>query len=105
MLSLQRMLEERNAKDDEKNQNIANQQAQLEYFKQKFFGSSSEKRKDLSGQLNLFSETVSEEKPAPELIEAEFVEQNTGKKKRKPKVSYDEMFADLLVCREEVWIP
>ena len=48
--------------------------------------------------MNLFSETVSEE----ELIEPEFIEPNTGKKKRKPKASYDEMFADLPVCRVEV---
>ena len=102
ILSLQRMLEERNARDDEKDRIIANLQAQLEYFKQKLFGSSSEKRNDLPGQLNLFSETVSEEEPAPELIEPEFIEPNTGKKKRKPKASYDEMFADLPVCRVEV---
>lgn len=91
--SLQRMLEERNARDDEKDRIIANLQAQFEYFKQKLFGSSSEKRNDLPGQMNLFSETVSEE---------EFIEPNTGKKKRKPKAGYDEMFADLPVCRVEV---
>ena len=102
ILSLQRMLEERNARDDEKDRIIANLQAQLEYFKQKLFGSSSEKRKDLPGQLNLFSETVAEEEPAPELIEPEFIERNTCKKKRKPKASYDEMFANLPVCRVEV---
>lgn len=66
ILSLQRMLEDRNARDDEKDRIIANLQAQLEYFKQKLFGSSSEKRNDLPGQLNLFSETVSEEEPAPD---------------------------------------
>lgn len=102
ILSLQRMLEERNAKDDEKDRIIANLQAQLEYFKQKLFGSSSEKRNDLPGQLNLFSDTVAEEEPVPELIEPEFIELNTGKKKRKPKASYDEMFANLPVCRVEV---
>lgn len=64
ILSLQQMLEERNARDDEKDRIIANLQAQLEYFKQKLFGSSSEKRNNLPGQLNLFSETVSEEEPA-----------------------------------------
>ena len=48
--SLQRMLEERNARDDEKDRIIANLQAQFEYFKQKLFGSSSEKRNDLPGQ-------------------------------------------------------
>ena len=102
ILSLQQMLEERNARDNEKDRIIVNLQAQLEYFKQKLFGSSSEKRNDLPGQLNLFSEIVAEEEPAPELIEPEFIELNTGKKKRKPKASYDEMFANLPVCRVEV---
>ena len=102
ILSLQRMLEERNARDDGKDRIIVNLQAQLEYFKQKLFGSSSEKRRELPGQLNLFSETVSEEEPAPELIEPEFIELNTGKKKRKPKAGYDEMFADLPACHVEV---
>lgn len=87
ILSLQRMLEERNTRDDEKDRIIANLQAQLEYFKQKLFGSSSEKYKALPGQLNLFSETVSEEEPAPELIEPEFIELNIGKKKRNLKAS------------------
>ena len=54
ILSLQQLLEERNARDDEKDRIIANLQAQLEYFKQKLFGSSSEKRKDLPGQLTCF---------------------------------------------------
>ena len=100
--SLQRMLEERNVKDDEKERIIANLQAQLEYFKQKLFGSSSEKRNELPGQLNLFSDAVPEEEPLPELIEPEFIELNTGKKKRKPRAGYDEMFASLPVCRVEV---
>ena len=52
IVSLQKMLEERNAKDDEKNRIISNLQAQLEYFKQKLFGSSSERRSDMPGQLD-----------------------------------------------------
>ena len=35
--SLQKLLEDRNAKDDEKDRIISNLQAQLEYFKQKLF--------------------------------------------------------------------
>lgn len=100
--SLQKMLEERNAKEDEKDRVIANLQAQLEYFKQKLFGSSSEKRNDLPGQLNLFSDATSEEEPLPELIEAEFFEVKADKKRRKPKANYDEMFANLPFRREEV---
>ena len=47
ILSLQKMLEERNAKDEEKDRIISNLQAKLEYFKQKLFGSSSERRSDI----------------------------------------------------------
>ena len=73
ILSLQKMLEERNAKDDEKDRIISNLQAQLEYFKQKLFGSSSERRSDMPGQMNLFSRPDSEEEPIPEFIELEFI--------------------------------
>ena len=37
IISLQKMLEERNAQDDEKDRIISNLQAQLEYFKQTLF--------------------------------------------------------------------
>lgn len=100
--SLQKMLEERNAKDDEKDRIISNLQAQLEYFKQKLFGSSSERRNDMPGQMNLFSESGSEEEPLPELIEPEFIDVKASKRERKPKANYDEMFANLPTRYEEV---
>lgn len=100
--SLQKMLMERNAKDDEKDRMIADLQAQLEYFKQKLFGSSSERRSDLPGQMSLFPDPASEEEPLPELIEPEFIEIKTSKKERKPKADYDEMFANLPVRYENV---
>ena len=102
IISLQKMLEERNAKDDEKDRIISNLQAQLEYFKQKLFGSSSERRSDLPGQLSLFSGSGSGEEPLPELIEPEFIEVKTSKQERKPKADYDEMFANLPIHYEEV---
>ena len=102
IVSLQKMLEERNAKDDEKDRIISNLQAQLEYFKQKLFGSSSERRSDLPGQLSLFSGSGSGEEPLPELIEPEFIEVKTSKQERKPKADYDEMFANLPIHYEEV---
>ena len=83
--SLQKLLEDRNAKDDEKDRIISNLQAQLEYFKQKLFGSSSERRSDLPGQLSLFSGSGSEEEPLLELIEPEFIEVKTGKREVSPK--------------------
>lgn len=100
--SLQKMLEERNAKDDEKDRIIANLQAQLEYFKQKLFGSSSERRSDMPGQLNLFTNPDSEEEPLPELIEPEFIDVKASKRERKPKANYEEMFANLPVHYETV---
>ena len=102
IVSLQKMLEERNAKDDEKDRIISNLQAQLEYFKQKLFGSSSERRSDMPGQLNLFPVLDSGEEPIPELIEPEFIEVNASKRGRKPKANYDEMFANLPIYYEEV---
>ena len=84
ILSLQKMLEERNAKDDEKDRIISNLQAQLEYFKQKLFGSSSERRSDMPGQLNLFSVPDPEEEPIPELIEPEFIEVKPDQTGRTP---------------------
>lgn len=71
--SLQKMLEERNAKDSEKDLLIANLQSQLAYLKNKVFGSTSEIRHDqLDGQLNLFGTPVGDEKPA-EVIEPEVI--------------------------------
>src|SRR5699024_9742993 len=67
------MLEERNAKDSEKDLLIANLQSQLAYLKNKVFGSTSEIRHDqLDGQLNLFGTPVGDEKPA-EVIEPEVI--------------------------------
>lgn len=50
-----RSLQERDAKDSEKDQLIANLQAQLDYLKTRLFGSTSEIRHEqLPGQLDLF---------------------------------------------------
>ena len=102
IVSLQKMLEEGNAKDDEKDRIISNLQAQLEYFKQKLFGSSSERRSDMPGQLDFFSVPDSREEPIPELIEPEFIEVKASKRGRKPKADHDEMFANLPIHHEEV---
>ena len=94
ILSLQKMLEERNASDAKKDQTIANLQAQLDFLKQKMFGSTSELRKGgFPGQLSLFDDP--EEEKVPEQVEPEFIEVQGYTKERKPKATYDEMFADL----------
>ena len=93
--SLQKMLEEHNAKDAEKDQLIANLQAQLDYLKNKVFGSASELRHNqIPGQFSIFDFSVSDEKPE-EIIEPEIIKVQAHTKKRKPKASYDEIFADL----------
>jgi hypothetical protein len=91
-MSLQKMLEERNASDAKKDQTIANLQAQLEYLKQKMFGSTSELHKGVfPGQLSLSGlleghEAPAEEK-APEQVEAEYIEVQGYTKTRKPKAT------------------
>lgn len=82
--SLQKMLQDRESKDSENDQLIANLQAQLDYLKNKLFGSTSEIRHDqLPGQLNLF-QTEAEDEPEPVPLEVECVEVKAHKKVRKP---------------------
>ena len=53
--NLQKLLEERNAADAKKDQIISNLEAQLEFLKQKLFGSTSESRKaQCPGQMSIF---------------------------------------------------
>ena len=95
--NLQKMLEERYANDAKKDQIIANLEAQLAYLKQKLFGSTSEVRKgQVPDQLSIFDYLNEEqdEKPPVE-IEPEIIEVKSYKKERKPKATYDEMFASL----------
>ena len=93
--SLQKMLQERDAKDSEKDQLIANLQAQLDYLKTRLFGSTSEIRHEqLPGQLDLFH-LQTEDEPEPVPLEVEYIEVKAHKKARKSKAAYDEIFADL----------
>lgn len=70
-----------------------NLRAELAWFRQKMFGSSSERRTDdLAGQLSLFDSPSEEEKPV-ELIEPEIVEQ--PKKSRRKKTTLKEQFKDI----------
>ena len=75
ILSLQQMLDESNAKRDEKDQIIANLNAQLDFLKTKLFGSASEVRKEpFPGQLELFSSLSDEDEKAVVTVEPEFFE-------------------------------
>ena len=78
------------ARQQSENDNL---KAELAWFRQKMFGSSSERRiDDLSGQLSLFDTPSENEKPV-ELIEPEIVEQ--PKKSRKKKPTLKEQFKDI----------
>lgn len=93
--SLQEALEKRSAGDAEKDQLIANLQAQLGYLKNKLFGSTSEARHgQIAGQMNLFETPDSDEK-LPGIIEPEVISVKGYIKERKPKATYEEAFAGL----------
>lgn len=67
------------ARQQSENDNL---KAELAWFRQKMFGSSSERHTDdLVGQLSLFDSVSEEEKPA-ELIEPEIVEQQKSPERR-----------------------
>lgn len=84
-----KMLSDTILKQQDENDNL---KAELAWFKQKMFGSSSERRTDdIAGQLSLFGETVEEEKPV-ELIEPEIV---VPAKKRKKRPTLTEQFKDI----------
>lgn len=78
------------ARQQSENDNL---KAELAWFRQKLFGSSSERRMDdVAGQLNLF-ENLPEEEKTVELIEPEVVE--PPKKSRKKKPTLDEQFKNI----------
>lgn len=87
-----KMLNDTIARQQTENENL---KAELSWFRQKMFGSSSEKRiEDISGQLSLFDETAEEEKPV-ELIDPEIIEIPKQKKPRKAKPTLLEQFKNI----------
>lgn len=100
LLELKDMVAQLNTTIKTLNDTIARQQsendnlkAELAWFRQKMFGSSSERRTDdIAGQLSLFDTPSEEEKPI-ELIEPEIVEQ--PKKSRRKKPTLKEQFKDI----------
>ncbi len=70
-----------------------NLKAELAWFRQKYFGASSERRVDnVAGQLNLFDNLTEDEKPV-ELIEPEVVP--SLKKSRKKKTYFSRTIKDI----------
>lgn len=99
--SLERTIHEKESREAELLQTIRNLEAQLAYMKQKQFGASSERRPVLPGQMNLFDEPGDEIREVQQ-IEAEFIPVRKAKKTRKPKASYDEIFAGIPARKEYV---
>ena len=92
---LKEMLEADKARAAEKDQLIANLQAQLDYLKNKTFGSTSEVRHmDVLGQLSLFDTFDEDDKPTV-TIEPEVVSVKSYARTRKPKATYDEIFENI----------
>ena len=100
LLELKDMITQLNFTIKTLNDTVARQQsendnlkAELAWFRQKMFGSSSERRTDdIAGQLSMFDALSEEEKPV-ELIEPEIVEQ--PKKPRRKKPALKEQFRDI----------
>ncbi len=100
LIELKDMISQLNTTIKTLNETISRQQtendnlkAELSWFRQKFFGASSERRVDLvEGQLSLFDNLPEEETPA-ELIEPEIVP--LPKKPRKAKPSLEVQFKDI----------
>ena len=80
-----------------------NLRQQIEYLTKKLFGTSSEKRKDIEGQLNLFDEAEQEVDSswAPELPDDIIVPAH----KRKAKRTHAELFKNVPSCDEIISLP
>ena len=78
---------------EELRQELKNQKAENDYLKSKLFGSSSEKT-PFPGQLHLFMEDAQDDR-IPVIIEPEEIKVTSHKRVRKPKATYEEMFAHL----------
>ena len=75
---------------EEYSSTIAGLREQIEYLTQKLFGTSSEKSKNVAGQLSLFNEAEQEAHPLEELPEDEPV--TVKEHTRKAKRTNDEIF-------------
>lgn len=96
--SLKDLIEEMKASGEEKDQIIANLTAQLDFLKQKLFGSTSEAHKvQVEGQLSLFDnpEVPESDESSVTIVEPEYIEVPSYKKERKPRATYDEVFENL----------
>ena len=80
-----------------------NLRQQIEYLTKKLFGTSSEKRKDIDGQLNLFDEAGQEADPT---WEQELPDDITvPEHKRKAKRTHADLFKNVPSCDEIISLP
>ncbi len=102
ILSLKQDAEENRARLAEKDQIISNLTAQLDYLKNRLFGSTSEiRRNDVPGQLSLFDDPADDGKEAI-LIEPEIIEVKAHERKRKAKATYEEVFENIKTTQVHV---
>jgi transposase/uncharacterized coiled-coil protein SlyX len=86
---------------DNSNTTIGNLNEQIAYLTKKLFGTSSEKRNDLSGQLNLFDEVEQEATD----VDLPTEESATAKAIRKPRRTMAETFKGIPVRKEVIALP
>lgn len=103
--SLQKDKEEDRKLISELTEQISVLNEQLEYFKKKLFGTSSEKTDSIPGQLNIFNEAEQEQ---DESLELEFPEDMLAPeeetKPRKPKRTHADTFKGIPVKKEVISI-
>ena len=76
---------------------------QIEYLAKKLFGTSSEKRKDIEGQLNLFDEAEQEADPSWKTELADDI--TIPEHKRKARRTHAELFKNVPSCDEIISLP
>lgn len=104
--SLQVTIEAANKREEALARERDNLKEELDLFRKKLFGSSSEKRHpDIPGQLNLFNEAEMEQNPEAATAEELAALLPNPAKKRKPRATNAERFKGVPVIREYLDLP
>jgi transposase len=97
VLSLNQTIALLNSTISDLNKKLTNKDLEIDYLKNKLYGSSSEKIKHSlteDGQISLF-DRFDDVEPAAVPVDVEMIEVKAHKRERKPKKSYDDLFKDL----------
>jgi len=100
--TLTKLLSESSAREAEKDQIIANLQEQITFLTKKLFGASSERREDVSGQLNLFDEAECEFNPD---MPDELLETTVKEHTRKSKSTNEDRFKGIPMEEKVITLP